>query len=235
MAHSWLVLGLFLGHRLHGFHGWAGRRGRDVGPERANQTVEATATQPLALMAGPGDVRGVWGRRASPGRSAASGHGPMIRIPSHQTAVPTATNRLRVALDSCHSCHSWSSSWGERRTTNHTNGRDELWRLRGPWAGLSKQRGARLLHRDRCRLGRGDWLPDCRLRRHHTHDIDVEPIAISAASPFCRTSASNSPHSEAAIQSNLDLPHIGGNGGHRLAPARPPHLDLGRHGPERSR
>ncbi len=67
------------------------------------------------------------------------------------------------------------------------------------------------------------------------HDADVGPIAISAASPFCRTSASNSPHSEAAIQSNLDLPHIGGNGGHRLAPARPPHLDLGRHGPERSR
>ena len=33
---------------------------------RANQSVEATATRALALMAGTGDLGGVCGRRASP-------------------------------------------------------------------------------------------------------------------------------------------------------------------------
>ena len=43
-------------------------RGRP-GPELSNQSVEATATRSLGLMVKPGDLRGVWGRRASPGRS----------------------------------------------------------------------------------------------------------------------------------------------------------------------
>ena len=68
-CHPWCIPGLFLDHGLHGFHGWEGQRRRHVGPERANQSVEATATRSPGLMVEPGDFRGVCGRRASPCRS----------------------------------------------------------------------------------------------------------------------------------------------------------------------
>ena len=73
-CHPWFIPGLFLNHGSHGFHGWARHWGRGLGSERANQSVEATATRSPCSMMHP-DVRsGVSGRRASPWRSAARKH-----------------------------------------------------------------------------------------------------------------------------------------------------------------
>ncbi len=89
----WFISGSFLDHGLHGFHGWARHRG--CGSGRANQTVEATATRPLALMAGPGDFRGVCGRCASPHRYPATpGNGDRLfrpwRRPIPQQSAPAS-------------------------------------------------------------------------------------------------------------------------------------------------
>jgi hypothetical protein len=70
--HPRFVSGRFLDRGLRGLRGWA--RHRDCGPERANQSVEATATRTLASMTGAGDSSALRGRRASPWRSADETH-----------------------------------------------------------------------------------------------------------------------------------------------------------------
>ena len=101
----WFLPGLFLNRGLHGFHGWAGRRGQQVGPERANQSVGATATRSLGLTAGTGGCRGGSGRRASPWRSPEHAAAPpMSRTSSDQAAGGTTWTSSRFSRYPCDPC-----------------------------------------------------------------------------------------------------------------------------------
>ena len=103
-----------------------------------NKSVERTAAPRLRFVAAS-EFGGASCRRLS--RSAAVAHfwrsagpvatTPMMRTRPHQNGAPSTMTSLRVALDSCDSCHSWSRLSGERRTTSHTNdtnGRARPWR-----------------------------------------------------------------------------------------------------------
>jgi len=78
-----------------------------LGLRAPNQPVEATATRPLALMAGPGDGSEVCGRRASPRSPEPGAAPPMSRASSDPTAGQTTTGSWQFSPYPCDPCDPW--------------------------------------------------------------------------------------------------------------------------------